>query len=75
MKALESLGGWVLNRGWLVLILPLAVLPFVVEAYTGGKTATVSSKEFICTATSAVGIESRCDQYTRASRTTLNEKQ
>lgn len=74
MKALETLGGWVLNKGWLVLILPLVTVPFVVEAYTGGKSATVSSKEFVCTATSSVGIEPRCDQYTRVSRTTF-EKQ
>lgn len=73
MKALESLGGWVLNRGWLLLVV-LGSIPLAVNAYTGGKTAEVSSKDFVCTATSAVGIESRCDQYTRVSRTTF-EKQ
>lgn len=27
--------------------------------------AEVSSKEFVCTATSSIGIKPRCDQYTR----------
>lgn len=64
MRALEKLGGWVLNRGWLLLIV-LGAIPLAVNAYTGGRTATVSSKEFVCTATSAIGIEPQCDQYTR----------
>jgi hypothetical protein len=65
MKALDKFGGWILDKGWLIPIVPLLAIPFVVEAYTGGKTAEVTSKEFVCTATSSVGIEPRCDQYTR----------
>lgn len=34
-------------------------------SFASGRTAEVSSKQFICTATSAVGIEPQCDQYTR----------
>lgn len=75
MKALEAFGGWVLHRGYLLLIPLLITLPLVVEAYTGGKTAEVSSKDFVCTATSSVGIEPRCDQYTRVSRTTFEKTQ
>lgn len=75
MKAIESFGGWILHKGWAIFIPMLIVIPIAVEAYTGGKTSTVSSKEFVCTATSAVGIEPRCDQYTRVSRTNLTEKQ
>jgi hypothetical protein len=38
-------------------------------SFAEGRTAEVSSKQFICTATSAVGIEPRCDQYTRVKGT------
>ena len=34
MRALEKLGGWVLNRGWIFIPI-LIVIPLAVEAYTG----------------------------------------
>lgn len=65
MKTIERFGGWIMNTGWIFGIAVLIAIPIGVQAFTGGRTASVTSKEFVCTATSAVGIEPRCDQYTR----------
>lgn len=53
-------------------ILLMMLIAIGTYTFTSGKTAKVSSKEFECTATSAVGIEPRCDQYTRVRSTQVH---
>ena len=63
MKSISNLGAWATSQGWW--FVPLIILGLVTLYSIDNKTATVSGKEFKCTATSSVGIVPRCDQFTR----------
>ena len=70
MKAIEKLGGWILDtRAGLIVgcLLLLGIIGIgVFEALTGPKTVTISAKEYYCAESEPDGIGSRCINYRRA---------
>ena len=64
MKALEKLGGWILDAGWLWFACALLIGIFGLSLYSCNHTVQIPDTQFECTATDAVGIKARCLQYT-----------
>jgi len=68
MKALEKLGEWVLDAGWMwfacALLIGIFGVSFGVSLYSCNHTVQIPDTQFECTATDAVGIKARCTQYT-----------
>ena len=64
MKALEKLGGWVLDAGWLWFACALLIGILGINMYASIHSVVVPDTQFECTATDAVGIQARCTQYT-----------
>lgn len=64
MKAIENLGAWVLETGWLWVMFMGLVLALVMCLLTAAHSVSIQEQQFECTATDAVGIKARCTQYT-----------
>jgi len=64
MKAIENLGAWVLETGWLWVMFMGLVLALVMCLLTAEHSVSIQEQQFECTATDAVGIKARCTQYT-----------
>jgi hypothetical protein len=64
MKAIENLGEWVLETGWLWVMFIGLVLALVMCLLTAAHSVSIQEQQFECTATDAVGIKARCLQYT-----------
>lgn len=64
MKAIENLGAWVLEGGWLWLIFMGLVFALVMCLMSSVHSVSIQEQQFECTATDAVGIKARCLQYT-----------
>ena len=69
MKAIESLGGWILDtKAGLVfgVILLLAVLGIAGwQVWKAPKTVILSEKEFTCVASEPAGLGTSCTEYRR----------
>jgi hypothetical protein len=64
MKAIENLGAWVLEMGWLWLVFMGLILTLVMCLMSSAHSVSIQEQQFECTATDAVGIKARCTQYT-----------
>lgn len=64
MKAIEKLGEWVLDEGWMWLVCALLIGILGLSLYSCNHTVQIPDTQFECTATDAVGIKARCTQYT-----------
>jgi len=64
MKAIENLGAWVLETGWLWLVFMGLVFALVMCLLSSAHSVSIQEQQFECTATDAVGIKARCLQYT-----------
>lgn len=74
MKTIGNFGDWVIAKGWWFVPSLILMFTLIYNASSTNKTAIIHGKEFECTATSAVGINSRCDQYTRIPNTQLGRQ-
>ena len=64
MKAIENLGAWALEMGWLWLVFMGLVFALVMCLLSSAHSVSIQEQQFECTATDAVGIKARCTQYT-----------
>ena len=60
---------WFICRdGWILMcigVLACVLVLLVLSMIFGPRTVAISSKQFVCTSTTSIGIEAVCTQYTK----------